>query len=166
MATFHKRIASLEKEKNSIAEVLSALNGTIESLNQRIEQNFIPLKVRELFQKHNITAADQTQINNEIKQMYEECINYINLWITPLQSVKCYEWMCLKKDLQFEKITDALVFLRDKGIPVDDAKLFEEFCLLKNFLTTKQSDFYDELAEKQWCIFLIQLTTAQEFQNF
>lgn len=90
-----------------------------------------------------------------MKRIYQECIDYINIWIQPFDSFKSFEWLLLKQnqELQFENITDCIVFLRTKGIFIDDIKLFEEFCLLKNFLKTRQNDFYGELAEKQWVIF-------------
>lgn len=56
-------------------------------------------------------------------------------------------------ELQFNNITDCIVFLRNKEIIIDDVQLFEEFCSLKNFLEKKHGDFYDELTEKQWVIF-------------
>lgn len=155
MAIFHSRIASLEKEKNSIAEVLCTLKETTESLSQRIEHNFVPLKVRDLFEKNNINEDERNKINTEIKTMYQECINYINIWIKPLDSFKCFEWLALKQnqELQFDNITESILFLRNKGITVDDVKLLEEFCLLRNFLSLKTSEFYVEQAEKKWVIF-------------
>ncbi|XP_028158533.1 uncharacterized protein LOC114351490 [Ostrinia furnacalis] len=154
-AIFHSRIATLEKEKNSIAEVLCTLKETIESLSQRIEHNFIPLKVRDLFHKNNINDDERNRINTEMKNLYQECINYINIWIKPLDSFKCFEWMTLQQnqELQFDNITESLLFLRNKGITIDDVKLFEEFCILQNFLSSKQHDFYVEQAEKKWVIF-------------
>lgn len=155
MPVFHSKIALLEKEKNSVVEVLCTLKGTIESLNQRIEHNFVPLKVRDLFEEYKINEDERMEINTEIKRMYRECIDYINIWIKPLDSFKCFEWLVLKQNqvIQYDNITDCIVFLRNKAIIIDDLKLFEEFCLLKYFLNTKQSDFYGELAEKQWVIF-------------
>lgn len=150
MAIFHSRIASLEREKNSISEVLCTLKETTKSLFQRIEHNFVPLKVRDLFQKYENNGDTQESINTEIKNLYRECIDYINIWIKPLDCYQFFEWIILKEnhELQFDDIIPCVTFLRDKGIIIDDVKLFEEFCLLKNYLKPKTSDFYEELSEK------------------
>ena len=42
------------------------------------------------------------------------------------------------------------VFAKQRS--VNDVKLFEEFCLLKDFLTQSKKTFFEKLAEKQWCM--------------
>lgn len=155
MAIFQSKIALLEREKNSVAEVLCILNKTKESLAQRKEYNFIPMKVRELFEKYEINEENKDKTNNEINNMYKECIDYIDKWIKPLDCFTCFDWLIFveNQEFNFDDIIPSIVFLKDKGVIIDDVKLFEEFCLLKNFLSTRTTDYFQELAERQWSIF-------------
>lgn len=82
--------------------MLYSLIGTIESLSQRIEHNFVPLKIRDLFEKYSIKQDERNKINTEIKCMYQECIDYINIWIKPLEPFKCFEWLILKPNLELQ----------------------------------------------------------------
>jgi hypothetical protein len=48
MSVFQLYIKRIEKESNSVVEVMNRLNSVKNILNERLSQSFLPLKVKEL----------------------------------------------------------------------------------------------------------------------
>ena len=93
MSVFHGRIQVVERENNSVAEVLKNLELVLKMLVKRPNENFMSLRVKRLLvEKREEGYADEC--NNflfEVANLYERCLEYLRKWITPMEEFACFK---------------------------------------------------------------------------
>lgn len=126
MNIMHTNIETIERADNSIIEVRKVLKEIINNLNQRINQKFMPLKVKEVLREIESTEKNTTEFIEEINNFYITMINYLKSWIKPLEELDVFEWMDISKinSAQWLDLEASLEFLRSHNIVVDEEKLF------------------------------------------
>lgn len=77
----HTNIETIERADNSIIEVRKVLKEIINNLNQRINQKFMPLKVKEILREIENTEKNTTEFIEEMNNFYITMINYLESWI-------------------------------------------------------------------------------------
>jgi hypothetical protein len=141
MCVFHSHIQSIEREKNSVLEILNILSDMQNILQERKIQNYVPLKVKGLLQdrqdeglevgcKHFLTA---------VKSLYSGCLEYLDMWIEPFKEFSCFKWMELE-NVSWTEVESSIKYMMDKGFDIDDSKCFNQFCNLKTFIATYKNE--------------------------
>lgn len=127
----------------------------------RANLNFIPLKVRELLGK--CTPENQEAFREDVKIMYRTCIQYLDKWTTSLSDFKVFNWIQLKKSelIEFEKLVDSVVYMKGKGVVIDDVKLFDEITAVNSFLSQQDDAFFTMMLHKRWVTIIKNFTIAR-----
>lgn len=134
MHTIHTKIQTLEKGDNSILETKSILASITKSLDDRIKENFVPLNVQSIINKEDENRKQE--FKKCTHDFYNEIKRYIEEWMKPLKQFEKFDWMFLPKinnNTEWTLIEDTVLYLKDKNIDIDDAKLIDEWVNLKAF---------------------------------
>lgn len=154
MSVFQSQIAKIERENNSVMDIVQILNLTRETLKARAGATFVPLKVRELMS--NWTQDAKETFIKDVKDAYNTCIDYLDKWLQPLDEFKIFDWMMILKnvDVDYEKVVSSMQFINGYGVCLDDVKLFDEITALNSFVKQQSNDFFEIVPVKQWEIIL------------
>lgn len=87
MSIFQTRIQELEKENNSVLDIVRILESTHEILSARANASFMPLKVKELLRK-STSLENKELFEQDVKNLYQTCIDYLAKWMQPLDDFK------------------------------------------------------------------------------
>ena len=129
-------IKKIEKRENSVIEVLSILNDLVKCVKEKMDVKFIPLSVRSCLSKDEITNEQKTKFKLEVEDYYSTCHGYIMKWVYSLDEFKTYTWMLLKSNIPpaWDNVESSCVVLKEKGIKIDDNKLFCQWSSFKTLL--------------------------------
>ncbi len=162
MFLFHTHISSVEKSKNSIIEVCDILSNVLSSLKSRQENSFLPLNVSQALirLKNDGYERECDQFKVAVLDIYERAIEYIEQWLGPFEEFQVFTWLNLKKlheeDVKYDTILISITYLQSKNVEINDSKLFDQFCALKNFLKTDpraKKLFELECIDEQWSFY-------------
>lgn len=157
MHVFHIKIAQLERENSSVVEVSNIINSVSSMLKTRLEQNFLSIKVRSLLKsvKAEGLEIECQKFKSEAKEFYQTCTDYLEKWSAPIAEFACFNWMDFDKmnDVQFDAITESVIYLQTKNVDIDDSKLFDQFCLLQSYVSTLNLEDEVEALDARWCNF-------------
>lgn len=154
MSMFHSSILQLEKETNSVVEVMEVLCCVQEMLTERKNSFFMPLKVKSLLEEKRKEGFDAEcdKFSAEVNNLYETAIEYLDKWMQPMKEFSCFMWMSLKESLEWNKIEPSIKFLQDRDVPIDDVKCFDQLCNLKKFVNMHKNngEFSDLQPYQKW----------------
>lgn len=85
MSVFQNSMASIEKEENSVLEVVMIIERILRLLRNRIKDRFVPLKVKQLLKEHNVSEKISQEMNDEFQKVYSACLDYLKKWIDPFK---------------------------------------------------------------------------------
>lgn len=162
MSIFQFRITEIERENNSVLDVINILQSTHDTLKSRLEATFLPIAVKERLS--SVSMEKREAFTKEVKKMYEACISYLNNWFRPLDEFKIFEWMSFKKNtnINFENdLTATIRYLTKKGIAINDVNLFDEITALNSFVKQQEDSYFDLLPEGQWKEFFLMAKTKR-----
>ncbi|XP_070515361.1 protein FAM200A-like [Cardiocondyla obscurior] len=134
MHILHSKIEKLEKSDNSILETRNILTFITKSLNNRINEIFLPLKVQNI-----LNNQDENTKNECIKccmDFYNKIKTYIENWIKPLNEFEKFDWMFLPnltENTPWTVVENTVLFLQEKNIIINETKLLDEWINLKTF---------------------------------
>lgn len=150
MAAFQENILEIEKECNSVLDIARILDTMRAILSARARSNFKPLKVRELLDK--CSGHNQELFDEDVKNMYKICIDYLDSWMKPLDDFKVFNWMIVKKgeEIDFDNTVAAIHYMNGKGVHINDVKLFDEITALNTFLMLQENAFFDAMLHTIW----------------
>ncbi|XP_046746421.1 uncharacterized protein LOC124411372 [Diprion similis] len=134
MHTVHSKIQKLEKSDNSVLETRSILASITKSLDDRIKESFVPLNVQRIINKEDQNTKQESKKCTH--DFYKEIKTYIEEWMKPLKQFEKFDWMFLQKinnNTEWTLIEDTVLYLKDKNIDIDDAKLIDEWVNLEAF---------------------------------
>ena len=160
MSVFQSNIQEIERENNSVVEVLKCLNTVHTILLERESNKFMSLKVKGLLaQKHKEGYVQECDtFCAEVDDLYSTAIDYLQKWIRPLDEFSCFTWMALGKTPEWKEVESCVKFLLDKGVQIDDVKCFDQFSNLKKFTESLNGDqeFHSLLAHQKWTKYISQ----------
>ena len=141
---FHQAILSVEGNKVCAAEAALEYFTLKDKLENRLNEVFLPAKVRESLSK--LENLDNDNIMNyrqefsaTAKKFYSSCINYLENWKTNLSELKLFEWIALRKEVKWNEILLSYEACKGEiGDKVNADACFDEFSLLKNFATDEK----------------------------
>jgi len=87
---FHSKIEIMEKENNSIWEILSILS-VENALYEQKQQKFLPLKVKEIFKNNYNQSSHASNLKKEMLNVYDHGLCYLKKW-----TANFYQFNCLK----------------------------------------------------------------------
>uniref|UniRef100_A0A2S2QI53 Uncharacterized protein n=1 Tax=Sipha flava TaxID=143950 RepID=A0A2S2QI53_9HEMI len=90
MYVFHSKIEIMEKENNSISEISSILLSVENALHERKQQEFLPLKVKEIF---NYNQSNASNLKKEMLNVYDHGLYYLKKWTANFDQFNCLKWM-------------------------------------------------------------------------
>uniref|UniRef100_A0A8C4S9U8 HAT C-terminal dimerisation domain-containing protein n=1 Tax=Erpetoichthys calabaricus TaxID=27687 RepID=A0A8C4S9U8_ERPCA len=137
MSVFQCQIALIEKEEMSL-----------------LDETFIPLTVRQLLTKLHQDGRDANcKFTQAAKSIYQACISYLEKWKAPFAEFQCFQWMFLDrmKDISFHALLPCVQYLKEKGIDLDNASLFDQYRNVKSFAEQqKHAEFFKRPLSQQW----------------
>jgi hypothetical protein len=172
MSVFHFKIEGAQKEMISILEVVSYIKALKKSLEDRLEEKFISFKVRSILREVRGKGLDDKcdDFISEVTSVYSSCLDYLNKWTTNLEEFKCFEWTNFGKELaeaKFEDVLPGVSYLQERGIVIEDDKLFDQFQCLKQFVASHSNDedYFKQLLHLRWVDFFSQCKSIDCFSE-
>ena len=168
MFLFHNHIAIVERSKNSIIEVFDILNTVKSSLVNRLQNSFLPLNVSQTFirLKNDGYERECNKFKVAMCNVYERALQYIEDWLAQFKEFEVFQWLDLKKvhenDITYESILLSVTYLQSKNVEINDSKLFDQFCGLKNFLKSDRAKilFNFQTIDEQWASYFNSCTNV------
>lgn len=156
---FHETVAKIERSKNSVIEILECLFSVGNILKNRQSQQFVSIKVKSMLKnlRDNGFSHKADEFMTDVSILYSSCEEYLNMWTTSLKEFNCFQWItlarsgCSKPD--WEMVESSLLYLLEKNIKIDDAKLFDQFHCLMKFVETQDEKFDELLCHEKWTLF-------------
>ncbi|KAK9752061.1 hypothetical protein QE152_g4533 [Popillia japonica] len=120
MAIIHTNIERVERNENSIVEIRKILDKVISLLEERITNNFCPLRVRTILKKLHDKGKNTEEFSTKIKLFYNEINDYLKMRIEPFEDLT--EEFSTKIKLFYNEIND---YLKMRIEPFEDLKVFD-----------------------------------------
>jgi hypothetical protein len=97
MSVFQSHIQEIEKENNSIVEVLRVLISICDILVEHRSQNFMSLRVKSLIEEKRKEGlrANCDKFCAEVNCLYESCVQNLKKWMQPMEEFSCFMWVAL-----------------------------------------------------------------------
>lgn len=142
MSVFHSHIQEMEKQNNSIVEVRNILHTVHTMLEERMRNNFMSLKVKGLLAQKRTGGLDKEcdQFCADVQGLYSACLQYLEKWMKPMEEFTPFMWMDLSQPPDWKDVEACIKYLGEKGVPIDDAKCFDQVTNLKKFTESCISD--------------------------
>ncbi|KAJ8415273.1 hypothetical protein AAFF_G00422530 [Aldrovandia affinis] len=145
----------MEKENNSIVEVKKILNRVHTFFLERYKSNnFMSLKVKGLLAQKRTDGLGKgcDQFCADVQGLYSACLEYLEKWMTPMEEFSSFMWMDLSETPDWNDVEACIKHLGEKGVPIDDAKCFDQVTNLKKFTERCNSDgeFNGLQAHQKW----------------
>ncbi len=67
-------------------------------------------------------------------------LEYLEKWMTPVEEFSTIMWMDMSGPPDWNDVEACIKYLREKGVPIDDAKCFDQVANLKKFIERCNSD--------------------------
>ncbi|XP_032991851.1 uncharacterized protein LOC117038958 [Lacerta agilis] len=154
MSMFHSYVLELERENNSVVEVLQVLLCVQNMLAERRSNSFLSLKVKSLLKEKRKEGlgAECDKFCAEVNSFYDSCIEYLEKWMEPMKEFSCFMWMSLSESLEWDKVRPSIKFLLDRDVPIDEGRCFDQFCNLEKFVDQFKGDdeFIKLQAHQKW----------------
>ena len=92
-------IQVVERENNSVAEVLENLELVHKFLVERKNENFMSLTVKRLLiEKREEGYEDEcNNFLSEVANLYKRCLEYQCKWMKPMEEFACFKWITLNE---------------------------------------------------------------------
>ena len=152
MSVFQKNITDLEVETNSVADTVSILECTLQTLKDRQTLSFKSLKVKDMLKEKREAGyiVECDRFENEINSVYLSCIDYLEKWMVQYNEMRVFKWMKAKAFPSWEDVEATILYLHDKtDIIIDDVKCFDQYSNFIRFL--RSSEQQKSLSNEVWC---------------
>jgi hypothetical protein len=97
---FNEKTRELEKEKNSVIEVMIIIKDLKAILHQRLKEKFIPLKVKMILQDNLKDGLGSEHYKEQMMNCYRKCYDYLDLWTEQFNYLEDFQWMGLTQEPQ------------------------------------------------------------------
>jgi len=90
MAVFHDNVLKLEKEKNSVIEIINIIDNVAAALRDRIENEFLPFAVKTILSRLRADGKDK-ECSNFVQraiEVYKEAEEYLIKWTASLSDFR------------------------------------------------------------------------------
>ena len=106
MSMFQSHIGKLEREKNSLLEVMNCLKSSQSVLMCCAQAGFMPLTVKELLTKLRRNGLDGRcdAFCSQVTLLYTTCLEYLVMWTVPLEEFNGFAWMTLTEGPTWDEI--------------------------------------------------------------
>ncbi|CAM2106272.1 unnamed protein product [Caretta caretta] len=128
MSVFQTYIQEIERESNSVVEVLKSLKSVHTILLECKTHNFMSLKVEGLLAQKRREGIDEEfdKFCAEVDNMYSRCLEYLEKWLRLLEDFSCFRWITLSETPNWSDVEPCIKYLIDKGVQIDDVKCFDQ----------------------------------------
>ena len=106
LIVFLCHIQEIERENNSVVEVLKSLTSICSTLHGRKTHNFMSLKVKELLAQKRKDGLDKAcdRFCAEVAFLYNTCLEYLEKWMRPLEDFSSFMWISLNRTPDWNEI--------------------------------------------------------------
>ncbi|XP_032089989.1 uncharacterized protein LOC116519975 [Thamnophis elegans] len=165
MNAFHLHIEEMERENNSLVEVMKTLDSVHTILLDRRAQNFMSLTVKGMLadkRKEGLEAGCDA-FSEAVRRLYSHCIDYLEMWMASLQEFSCFTWMALSDTPSWGDVEACISYLRVKGLGIDSRKCFIQFNNLKQFVDASRDDeeFQHLLSHEKWTKYFLNVNGVE-----
>ncbi|XP_042311019.1 uncharacterized protein LOC121924036 [Sceloporus undulatus] len=152
MSVFYDNIKEIQKERNSIIDIINILENVSCLLENRLESSFISLKTKEV-----LASAREEGFGSEVDcfmeeavSLYRECYGYLKKWSVSFIDFYCFRWMDLKEKVLMKDVETCIKFLSKRGVKIDDKKCSDQLSHLNTFLEENSTDLENRSCNDKW----------------
>ncbi|XP_070807004.1 uncharacterized protein [Pituophis catenifer annectens] len=165
MNAFHLHIEEMERENNSLVELMKTLDSVHTILLDRRAQNFMSLTVKGMLadkRKEGLEAGCDA-FSDAVRRLYSNCIDYLEMWMASLQEFSCFAWMALSDTPSWSDVETCIMYLHVKGLEIDSMKCFIQFNNLKKFVeaSSDEEEFQHLLSHEKWTKYFLNVKAVE-----
>ncbi|XP_066486947.1 MAX gene-associated protein isoform X3 [Tiliqua scincoides] len=152
MSVFHDSIKDIQKERNSIVDIMNILENVSSQLENRLECSFISIETKEVLSCVQEEGFD-TEVDcfmEEAISLYRECYEYLKKWSVSFRDFNCFKWMNLNGKVLMKDVEKCITFLKEKGYVIDNAKYCDQLCNLNIFLERNSAELENWSCNDKW----------------
>lgn len=135
MSIYQSRIKRTETADISVNEVIEQCSQIVENINERLGQNFCPMKVTEILRRLSESRRDRDEVEDfkqNMRKMYNIAKDYLNSWTSEFSTdLKHFQWMTLANIPSWERGAKTIDTLSRKNVQLNDNKFFDQW---QNFI--------------------------------
>lgn len=171
MYVFHEKTKQLEAEKNSLLETKNVIMYLDNLLQNRLDECFMPLKVKELLQKleNEGLISDVAKFKTELVSCYKKMGNYIKLWTKQFNEFFVFDWMEINVVPDWPSVEKSIIFINAfaPNFKINDTKCFDQYINLKNFVQSNLKDekFLNLTTNEKWVKYFEVKSNNEEFYS-
>lgn len=152
ISVFHMSIQQIERNDNSIIETISIIKNVSDSLQDRVNNHFIPLKITQILKKatENGFQKEVDIFQSNVSKLYKDAEEYLKVWLVPLQEFEIFKWMGFQTNSSWSDVEVSLQYIRNKGVIIDDSKFFDQWCNLKKYMENLPANDTKNLLHMKW----------------
>lgn len=152
MSVFHDSIKAIEKERNSVIDIMNIIENVSSLLESRLACSFIAPETKEV-----LSCAQKEGFETEIDcfmqeaiTLYRECNDYLKKWSASFSDFSCFKWMDLNGKVLMKDVEKCVTFLKEKGYMIDDAKCRDQLSNLDTFLERNSTELGNWSCNDKW----------------
>ncbi|XP_066492309.1 uncharacterized protein [Tiliqua scincoides] len=155
MSVFHDNIKDIQKERNSVVEIMNTIENVSSLLENRMESSFISLRTKEVLSCAREEGYDPEVdcFMEEAISLYRECYDYLKKWCASFTDFHCFKWMDLNGKVLMKDVERCVTFLNKRGFMIDDAKCCDQLCNLNCFLERNSTDLDSKSCNDKWVMY-------------
>ena len=164
MYIFHSRIATIEREGNSILEISSIIESVANSLRERIKLKFLPMTLLSNLERMKAEGKEKecTDFHERTIDVCKEALDYLLKWTSSLSELKVFQWLKFDsstKEVEYNQVVQTMQYLKLKNVDIHEDKIIDQLANLNNFLNMKKNDvggsadFFSQTSNDQMCQF-------------
>ncbi|XP_026577594.1 uncharacterized protein LOC113450574 [Pseudonaja textilis] len=165
MNAFHLHIEEMERENNSLVEVMKTLDSVHTILLDRRAQNFMSLTVKGMLADKRKEGLEEgcDAFSDAVRRLYSHCIDYLEMWMSSLQEFSCFAWMALSDTPSWSDVEACITYLREKGLEIDSMECFIQFNNMKKFMEASrdEEEFQHLLSHEKWTKYFLNIKAAE-----
>ncbi|KAG8146513.1 hypothetical protein E2320_013667 [Naja naja] len=165
MNAFHLHIEEMERENNSLLEVMKTLDSVHTILLDRRAQNFMSLTVKGMLADKRKEGLEEgcDAFSDAVRRLYSHCIDYLEMWMSSLQEFSCFTWMALSDTPSWSDVEACITYSCEKGLEIDSMKCFIQFNNLKTFVEASrdEEEFQHLLSHEKWTKYFLNVKAVE-----
>lgn len=166
---FEKEIKKIEGNKKCCIEVFSILEETLTIIKERSDECFLTISVKNVLRekKDELSQSMLSNYKREIDDFYKTAYEYLFMWRETNASVSVFSWMLLLEIPVWKKVETTCLYLKERGVNLDDSLLFNQMSNVKKIMGEKSAEWKNEnmLCYEKWVDFFKYSEHAEEYSE-
>lgn len=109
---FNNDVKIIDGNKISIVEVSNEVNNLKTKLREKTDDDYVPLVIRkDVTRLEEQDAIKRPNFVKEVRNFYNNCLEYREEWIVQFEDIKNFYWVTLKNEILWEYVQESFKYI-------------------------------------------------------